>query len=74
MPWEIAIALVIAIPIILLAACIWYLNNSGVYAVIKEGGVTQATRKKDSKTKKKILQGQDYMDTLAKAHKPYPFY
>ncbi len=37
MQWEIVVALVIAIPVILLpAAFVWYLNIGGVYAAIKE--------------------------------------
>ena len=37
MQWEIVVALVIAIPIILFpAAYVWYLNIGGVYAAIKE--------------------------------------
>jgi hypothetical protein len=37
MQWEIVVALVIAIPIILFpAAFVWYLNLGGLYAAIKE--------------------------------------
>ena len=37
MQWELVIALVIAIPIILFpAAFVWYLNIGGIYAAIKE--------------------------------------
>ena len=73
MQWELVVALVIAIPIILLAAYIWYLHNSGIYAASKEE-VARQSRKKNAKNKKKLLQAQDYMDALAEAHKPYPLY
>ena len=37
MQWELVIALVIAIPIILFpAAFVWYLNIGGLYAAIRE--------------------------------------
>jgi len=50
MQWEIVIALVIAIPIILFpAAYVWYLNIGGIYAAIKEARARQVTRKKKTK-------------------------
>jgi len=37
MQWELIVALVVAIPIILFpAAYVWYLNIGGIYAAIKE--------------------------------------
>ena len=37
MQWELIVALVIAIPIILFpAAFVWYLNISGIYTVVRE--------------------------------------
>lgn len=37
MQWELIVALVLAIPIILFpAAYVWYLNIGGVYAALKE--------------------------------------
>ena len=37
MQWEIVLALVVAIPVILIpAAFVWYLNTGGVYAAIRE--------------------------------------
>ncbi len=37
MQWEFVVALIVAIPIILLpAAFIWYLNIGGIYAAISE--------------------------------------
>ena len=37
MQWELVVALVIAIPVILFpAAYVWYLNIGGVYAAIRE--------------------------------------
>jgi hypothetical protein len=47
MQWELIIALVIAIPIILFpAAYIWYLNVGGIIAAIKEARVKRAAYKK----------------------------
>ncbi len=47
MQWELIIALVIAIPIILFpAAFVWYLNIGGIYAAIKEARAKRAARAK----------------------------
>ena len=46
MQWELIIALVVAIPIILFpAAFVWYLNIGGIYAAIKEAREKRVTRK-----------------------------
>ena len=43
MQWELVVALVIAIPIILFpAAFVWYLNVGGIYAAIKEASKRRA--------------------------------
>ena len=45
MQWQIIVALVVAIPIILLpVAFVWYLNVGGVYAAIKEARERRAVR------------------------------
>ena len=50
MQWELLVALVVAIPIILFpAAYIWYLNIGGVYAAIKEAWEKRAAREKDAR-------------------------
>ena len=47
MQWELVVALVIAIPIILFpVAFIWYLNIGGIYAAIKEARERQVAREK----------------------------
>jgi hypothetical protein len=47
MQWELIVALVIAIPVILFpAAFVWYLNIGGVYAAIKEARAKRAARQK----------------------------
>ena len=48
MEWQIILALVLAIPIILFpAAFVWYLNVGGIYAAIKEARERRVTRKKE---------------------------
>ena len=48
MQWELVIALVIAIPIILFpAAFVWYLNIGGIYAAVKEARERRAVREKE---------------------------
>ena len=47
MEWQIVVALVIAIPVILFpAAFVWYLNIGGIYAMIKEARAKRALRKR----------------------------
>jgi hypothetical protein len=43
MAWQIIVALVVAVPVILLpVAFVWYLNIGGVYAYIKEARAKRA--------------------------------
>lgn len=45
MHWELVIALVIAVPIILFpAAYVWYLNIGGIYSSIKEAKARRIAR------------------------------
>ena len=47
MEWQIVLALVLAIPVILIpAALIWYINVGGLYLAIKEARVRRAAREK----------------------------
>ena len=47
MEWQILVALVIAIPIILFpVAFVWYLNIGGIYAAIKEARARRVAREK----------------------------
>ncbi|MFC1956559.1 hypothetical protein ACFLWZ_08650 [Chloroflexota bacterium] len=47
MQWELVVALVIAIPIILFpAAYVWYLNIGGIYAAIKDAQAARVAREK----------------------------
>ena len=51
MEWQIIIAILIAIPIILFPiALVWYLNLGGVTTAIKDFKVKRAVREKESKT------------------------
>ena len=55
MQWELAIALVITIPIILFpAAYVWYLNIGGIYATIKESQAKRIVRVKKTKAPIKV--------------------
>ena len=47
MEWQIIVALVIAIPIILFpVALVWYLNIGGIYTAVKEARERRAVREK----------------------------
>jgi len=48
MEWQIIVALVVAIPIILFpVAFVWYLNIGGIYAAVKEARERRAVREKE---------------------------
>ena len=51
MEWQVILALVLAIPMILIpVAFIWYLNIGGLYAVRKEAKEKRAASEKEIKT------------------------
>ena len=55
MQWEIVVALVIAIPVILFpAAFVWYLNIGGVYAAIKEAREKRVVEEKTEVAAEKV--------------------
>ena len=50
MEWQIILAFVIAIPIILFpVAFTWYLNIGGIYAAVKEARARRVIREKENK-------------------------
>jgi len=50
MEWEFIVALVVAVPIILLpVAFIWYLNIGGVLAAMREARLKRARRREETK-------------------------
>ena len=50
MEWQMVIALVVAIPVILFpAAFLWYLNLGGIYAAIKQARARKAARQKEAR-------------------------
>ena len=50
MKWELVVALIIAIPIILFpAAYVWYINIGGVYQAIKDVKIKRLARQKAEK-------------------------
>ena len=52
MEWQIVVALVIAIPVVLFpAAFVWYLNLGGIYATIKEARARKVAHEKSAKVK-----------------------
>jgi hypothetical protein len=52
MEWQIIIALVIAIPVILFpAAFVWYLNIGGIVNAVKEARARKAAREKEARAK-----------------------
>jgi len=52
MEWQIVIALIVAVPVILFpAAFVWYLNLGGIYTAIKEARAKKVAREKDKKIK-----------------------
>ena len=51
MQWELVVALVIAIPVILFpAAFVWYLNLGGMVQAVREARQTRTAQKKEAAT------------------------
>ena len=52
MEWQLAVALIIAVPVILFpAAFVWYLNLGGLYAAVKEAKAKKVAQEKGTKVK-----------------------
>ena len=55
MEWQVVLALVVAIPIIILpAAFVWYLNIGGIYAAFKEALERRAIRERGVRATAKV--------------------
>ena len=49
MHWELIVALIVAVPIILFpAAYVWYINFGGIYAAVKQFMARRAVRQKQA--------------------------
>jgi hypothetical protein len=60
MEWQIILALVIAIPVILFpVAFIWFINIGGIWAAIKQAREKNAARKKKSGIPRETPQGPE---------------
>jgi hypothetical protein len=74
MQWELIVALVIAVPIILFpVAYVWYMNIGGVVAAIKEARAKRAIRKKEPRSGEEALHEQEYVKAVTTAIKEYPW-
>jgi hypothetical protein len=52
MEWQVIVALVIAIPVILFpAAFVWYLNIGGIVNAVKEARARKAARESEARSK-----------------------
>jgi hypothetical protein len=52
MEWQVIVALIVAIPVILFpAAFVWYLNIGGIYAAVKEARARKAARAREARAK-----------------------
>ena len=55
MEWQIIVALVIAIPVILFpVAFVWYINIGGILTAIKEARARRIARKKEAKNEVEV--------------------
>ena len=71
MQWELILALVIGVPIILFpAAYVWYLNIGGLASAVKEA---RAKRAKEQKLEDKTQQDLEYENALVEALKRRPW-
>ncbi len=75
MQWQLVVALVVAIPVILFpVAYIWYMNIGGIMAAIKEVRERRVAREKKAETKAELLPEEEYEVALSKALKEYPWH
>ena len=52
MEWQLVVALIIAVPVILFpAAFVWYLNLGGIYAAVKEARAKKVAQEKGTRVK-----------------------
>ena len=52
MEWQLVVALIIAVPVILFpAAFVWYLNLGGLYAAVKEARAKKVAQEKGTRVK-----------------------
>ncbi|MFC1961854.1 hypothetical protein ACFLWN_02270 [Chloroflexota bacterium] len=56
MEWQIIVALVVAVPIILLPVLfVWYLNMGGIFAAVREARARRAIQRKAIKVAAKVV-------------------
>ena len=69
MQWELVVALVIAVPVILFpVAYVWYINIGGIYAAIKRAREKRVVNKEGSQ-----VQEIEYNRALTEALERYPW-
>lgn len=74
MEWQIIVALVIAIPIILFpVALIWYINFGGIVAAFKRARERRAVRENKGGLTEDIQQELEYEASLTDMMKRYPW-
>jgi hypothetical protein len=74
MEWQIIVALVIAIPIILFpVAYVWYINFGGIVAAFKSARERRAVRAKNANPNQEVFQENEYMAALTDAMRRYPW-
>jgi len=75
MQWELVVALVIGIPIILFpAAYVWYINIGGAYSLIREARRKRLADREGAKVNKNLPPEQEYEEVLIDAIKRYPWH
>ena len=73
MEWQVIVALVIGIPIILFPVIyVWYLNVGGIVAAFKRAREKRAV-KEEGGLEQKLLQEIEYNTALTKALERYPW-
>lgn len=74
MQWELIVALVIAVPVILFpVAYVWYINIGGVVAAVKQARAKRAVRQERTSPRKELLREQEYVNAVTTAIKEYPW-
>jgi hypothetical protein len=74
MEWQIILALVIGIPIVLFpVAFIWYINAGGIVAAVKKAREKRTVREDKTDANKEVLREQEYEKVLVDTMRRYPW-
>lgn len=74
MQWELIVALVIAIPVVLFPVLfIWYLNVGGIVTAFRKAREKRTARNRQAGPAEKAIKDKEYEEALAEALRRFPW-